>query len=223
MNQILYNNNTNNKKISRITSIKKIKSLKFKIIFYISLLACSILLVLYFSSKYKIDKNEKLSKSLLNNYDIKTLYSNSNEYSGSRLYPQLDINSDPFVIGLIEIDKINLVYPILSNSTEELLKISPCRFYGPMPNEIGNLCIAGHNYVDNKLFSKINLLNNNDIIKIYDLSGNSLDYIIYDKYEVEINNISCINQDTNGFKEVTLVTCNNVKGTRVILKAKENR
>ena len=31
--------------------------------------------------------------------------------------------------------KQNITYPILSTTSEELLKISPCRFYGPMPNE----------------------------------------------------------------------------------------
>ena len=32
-----------------------------------------------------------------------------------------------------------------------------------MPNEIGNLCIAGHNYVDYKFFSRVNELEKGDV------------------------------------------------------------
>lgn len=74
------------------------------------------------------------------------------------------------VIGLIEIKKININYPIISSYNDELLKIAPCRFYGPMPNEVGNLCIAGHNYNSYKFFSKLKNLSIGDNVTIYDLS-----------------------------------------------------
>ena len=104
---------------------------------------------------------------------------------------------------------------------EELLKLSPCRLCGPEPNEIGNLCIAGHNYDNGKFFSNISKLSIGDKMKIYDLNNNFLEYRIYDKFEVEINNTSVLNQYTNGKKELTLITCNNKKKNRFILKAKE--
>lgn len=90
-----------------------------------------------------------------------------------------------------------------------------------MPNEVGNLCIAGHNYVDYKLFSRLNELEINDEISIYDLSGNSIKYEIYDIYETSPNDTSCTFQNTNGEKIVTLITCNNVNGKRLVLHAKE--
>ena len=102
-----------------------------------------------------------------------------------------------------------------------MLKISPCRLCGPEPNQIGNLCIAGHNYDNGKFFSNINKLNIGDIIRIYDLSNNYLEYSIYDKFEVEINNTSVLSQNTNNIRETTLITCNNQNKTRIILKAKE--
>lgn len=43
-------------------------------------------------------------------------------------------------------------YPILDGETdseaetEALLKISPTKFWGADPNEVGNFCIVGHNY-----------------------------------------------------------------------------
>ena len=90
-----------------------------------------------------------------------------------------------------------------------------------MPNEIGNLCIAGHNYVDYKLFSRLNELNINDSITIYDLSGNFKTYKVYDIYETAPDDISCTFQNTNGKRIVTLVTCNNVNGKRLVIHASE--
>ncbi len=90
-----------------------------------------------------------------------------------------------------------------------------------MPNEAGNLCIAGHNYVDYKLFSRLNELEINDEIKIYDLSGNSITYRIYDIYETDSSDTSCTFQETNGLKIITLVTCNNINGKRLVVHAKE--
>ena len=101
------------------------------------------------------------------------------------------------------------------------MDISVCRFAGPMPNEIGNLCIAGHNYVDYKFFSRLNELKENDKIYIYDLTGQEVIYSIYDIYETASNDISCTFQDTNNQRIVTLVTCNNVNGKRLIIHAKE--
>ena len=51
---------------------------------------------------------------------------------------------------MIEIPSIDLHYPIISEISEDNLKIAPCKFYGSMPNEIGNLCIAAHNYKNEK-------------------------------------------------------------------------
>ena len=120
---------------------------------------------------------------------------------------------------MIEINSININYPILSDYSEELLKISPCRFYGPMPNEVGNLCIAGHNYNSYKFFSKLKNLKIGDKINIYDLAGNKLIYSIYKTYETDYNDLTCTNQDTNGKKEITLITCNNIKNKRRVVKA----
>ena len=89
-----------------------------------------------------------------------------------------------------------------------------------MPNEVGNICIAGHNNANGTLFGKTYLLDLEDEIKLYDLSGNAISYIIFNKFEVDASNTSCLSQDTNGEKQVTLITCNNLKGSRTIIQAK---
>ena len=121
---------------------------------------------------------------------------------------------------MIEIPKINVYYPIVSESNDELLKISPCRISGPMPNQDGNLCIAGHNYDNYKFFSKVSNLNNNDEIIIYDIDRNKLIYNVFEIYEVSANDLSPLENDESIKKQVTLITCNNFNSsTRIIIKA----
>ena len=47
-----------------------------------------------------------------------------------------------------------------------------------------------------------------------------MNYNIYDKFEVAADDISCTNQDLNK-TEVTLVTCNTINGTRIVVKAEK--
>lgn len=173
MNQILFENEDNT---SSSYSKKTNKKNKAKTFFKFQFTICSIVTlstIAYYSySLYQNSKKEALSKKLLNNYSITTLYDNA-DYTTTRtaaqsMYIAEDTNFS--VIGLIEIKSIKINYPIISSYNNELLKIAPCRFMGPMPNEEGNLCIAGHNYNSYKFFSKLKDLSNGDIITIYDLS-----------------------------------------------------
>ncbi len=209
MNQIL---NTINVKKNKNSIIK----LKLQLI--ISLIII-IILVIYFIYFYvKIKHENKLSSTLLNNFNIERLYSSNKDYT----IVEFDKNNNNFfVIGIIEIPKINIKYPILSNISDELLKISSCRFYGPYPNEIGNLCIAAHNYDDNRFFGNLYKLDIGDVINIYDYNNFLVSYYVYDKFEVLENNTSSTSQNTNGKREITLVTCNNFNKNRLIIKAKE--
>ena len=181
------------------------------LVFFI-LVILSIFIYFYFQ-KQKEQKLYSFSEKLDEKYQTLSLYSTNNTTTNST-------SSSSHIIGKITIDKINLNYSILSTCSEELLKIAPCRLCGPEPNQIGNLCIAGHNYDNGKFFSNISKLSIGDSIRIYDLNNEYVEYSIYDKFEVEINDTSVLNQDTNN-KELTLITCNNKKKNRFILKAKE--
>ncbi len=216
MNQIL-GNQIPNSSTSFLPIVKK-----FKFIFWISFFIIIFCLIFYFFLQYNAWQKEKLSQNLTSSFQIRNLYADSNSYHAEKTLASFE-NKELFVIGLLKIDKIDLLYPILSTTTDELLKISPCRFYGPMPNEVGNLCIAGHNYANQKHFGKLSVLSSGDTIQIYDLNSTPVDYIIYKTSEVTANDTSCLNQNTNGAREVTLITCNTIKGTRVVIKAKENR
>ena len=120
---------------------------------------------------------------------------------------------------MIDIPIINISYPIISKTSEELLKISPCRFAGPFPNRFGNMCIAAHNYKNNLMFSKLNKLEKKDSIYITDLNKDKFEYIVYEKYISSEDDWSCINQQNN--IEITLITCNTSNNKEIIIiKAK---
>lgn len=196
----------------------------YKIQFVVSCLIAICFIIALLIRIFSMNKNEKISEQLMDIYNISTLYSNNSDYftqllESSHNQNKSSNNYSPFVIGIVKIDKINLNYPILSESSKELLDISICRFAGPMPNEIGNLCIAGHNYVDYKLFSRLHELEIDDIIKIYDLSGRMIEYRVSKKYEVEVTDMSCTSQNTDGKSIITLLTCNNVSGKRLVVVA----
>ena len=194
----------------------KIKNIVLKSVLYSSISFSLVLLFYVIIYYYNLAKNEIISKKMLLSYNISSLYYSDNRYKTSYIN-----NSEPLIIGTLEISKINLKYPILSYSDEENLNISPCRFAGPLPNQIGNLCIAGHNNIDNSFFGRLYLLKVGDIIRIFDNKKNYKDYAIYTKYEIEKNNFECTSQDTAGKRIVTLMTCNSIKDTRIILKAEE--
>ena len=134
-----------------------------------------------------------------------------------------------YAVATIDIPSIDCTYPVLvadnpedATKLDELLKISPCKFWGPEPNEVGNFCIVGHNYRSNKFFSHVPDLSVGDRIEIKQLNGQTIIYKIYDKYVVQPDDVSCTSQRTNGLKEVTLITCTDDSKLRVIVKARED-
>ncbi|MCL2859451.1 MAG: sortase [Oscillospiraceae bacterium] len=103
--------------------------------------------------------------------------------------------------------------------SDSLLKTSVCKFAGPNINEVGNLCILGHNYYSNKFFSKIYELNIGDEITLYDLHKTAFNYKVFDKSIINANDLNCLNQSTGGMKILTLITCANTSNNRTIIKA----
>ena len=180
----------------------------------------NVLIVVLDDTEENVERNDNTSTN-----------NNNNQVSNNRVQNQRETQStgDGFeytTIATINIPKLDLQYPILEGSTgseeetESLLKISPTKFWGQGPNEIGNFCIVGHNYRNTKFFSKVPTLESGDVIEITDLTGRTLRYSIYNKYEVVPEDLSCTSQLTNGKKEITLITCTNDSKLRVIVKAR---
>ena len=213
MNQILQ---TYLKDKSYKSNIKK----NLKIQLYFSILLILFIIGTFIYKSIKISKQEKYSKQILENYNIIRIYSNlssiNTETDSSS--SKNNITSDKQnILGTISIPKLNIQYPVFSNFDNELLKISPCRFFGPNVGENGNICIAGHNYDNNKFFSNITFLNVNDEIHLSNSSNKVFYYYINKIYEVKHDDLSPIYSYDNSKKQLTLVTCNNRNNNRIIV------
>lgn len=229
-----------------VTPTMKRKKKFFKIEFFLSIFLVCLLSSYYIYAEYDRNKSEQVSQEILANLtfeeqeeklDAIVIVLNS-AFSEEQMVDleeqteeapeipsvQVATASDGtmyYTIGTINIPKINVNYPILSETTTELLKISPCKFWGADPNQEGNFCIVGHNYRNTKFFSKVPTLKSGDIIEITDLSGKTIQYAIYDNYIVEPDDTSCTSQLTNGRKEITIITCTDSGKQRVVVKARE--
>lgn len=122
-------------------------------------------------------------------------------------------------IGVINIPKINISYPIINECTDEYLNIAPTRLVGPFPNTIGNLVVIAHNNWNKEFFSNLHKLENDDTVEIIDTSGKKITYKVYSKYEIKQDDFSCLDQETNGRTELTLITCiKHQKSKRLVVK-----
>ena len=128
---------------------------------------------------------------------------------------------DNLVLGIIEIPKIGVSYPVISTTTAEYLKIAPTKLAGVGLNEKGNCSIIGHNYENDKFFSKLGDLSKDDVVYIKEKDGMKRVYSVTEKKEISANDVSCLEQNTNDKRQVTLITCTNVKNKRLVVKCEE--
>lgn len=202
-----------------IPSKKLSEKRRFNIQFLLSIIGIFIIISVFIYYKISLNHKEDFSNLLINNYSITQLYAdNTNDDINNT--PQLEPNS---IIGIIQIPALDISYPIFNGLTDELLKTSPCRFWGDFPSTNSkdfNLCIAGHNYDNDKFFSKIKDLSIDDKIYIYDNSNNQYMYSVIKNYEVKSDDLSPVYHTITNSFELTLVTCNNFNGDRIIIKAK---
>ena len=247
MNQILVT-----KKLYITPELKRKKKI-YKFEFILSVFIIGVLSSCYIYAEYDKNKNEAISQEILSNLSFKDNVADDTtiKFSNNSIVvilntedpfeviysePVEDVNPEDniewletengtryYVAATIKIPSIDCEYPILNESTDELLKISPCKFWGPEANEVGNYCIVGHNYRNDKFFSHVPELQIGDEIEITDLTGRTLIYDVYDKYVVEPEDVSCTSQRTNGLKEITLITCTDDSSLRVIVKARERQ
>ena len=123
--------------------------------------------------------------------------------------------------GIIEIPKIDIKYPIINETSDQAMKVSVTKFWGPAVNEIGNYTVAAHNNRDGTMFGKTKYLEIGDIIKLTNLKNETTQYKIFKIYSVDPNDTSYVESVETGTRELTLITCTNGHKQRLITKARE--
>lgn len=124
------------------------------------------------------------------------------------------------VCAKLEIPKIELETYVLSNYSTQALNISVTKFWGVDPNEIGNFCVAGHNFINKNMFRNLKKLDVGDKLYIIDNNIGKVEYEVYKIDKVSPKDVSCLEQSNNN-RETTLITCTNDSKQRIIVKAKE--
>lgn len=127
------------------------------------------------------------------------------------------------VSSILEIPKIKLKSNVLEEYTKQGLEVCLSKYFGPKPNEIGNYCIAGHNYNKENMFNHLIDLEIGDKIYLTDEETGKCEYEIYDIYRVKPQNTKPLSQATENKREITLITCVNYSRNRLIIKAVENK
>lgn len=194
-----------------------VNNIKLKIILLIAIIFIAIFVI----------SNTNKQNSNINNINYVEEFSIINEKEESNIiYKQNEIDfpkeiEGVEVIGKLEIPKIGLTTYILADTSKENLNKSVTKLCGSKVNGVGNLCITGHNYYNDKMFGNLKKLEIGDRIKVTDMKGNNIEYEVYDKYKVYPKETGCLSQETRGEREVTLITCTAGAIKRLIVKAVE--
>lgn len=214
-------------------------------ILIIAILGTAGFLVYKYYEKYKIndDTNEYLGE--FDNY-INQIAQNNTVEDENQLYdPELEnqaineqntsgggvrgINTNALtyrgykVEGKLEMPTVNLQYPVLEQMTNaNELEVSIAIQYGVGLNKVGNTVIIGHNYRSGLFFGSNKNMQIGDIVYITDSeTGTKVAYQIYNKYTTEEADTSFYNRNTNGKREVSLVTCQSNNDYRLVILARE--
>ena len=180
------------------------------------LVIVAIVLIVFICFEYsKRNQNEKAVKEVVSQIESITPNEEKTEL------PYIEYEGYQ-IIGTIKIPKIDIEYPILVESTKDSLEKSITRVGNGKVNEVGNLSMAGHNYLDGTMFRKIDELQNYDEIIIKDLLGNEVNYKVFDIFVTNPNDVGVLESVDKEAKEITLITCTNGNKNRLIVKAREN-
>lgn len=205
--------------ISRTIVIKR-KYLVFILIISIVLFVC---LLIPKNNSEVFEENIKENTTIdVNSIKQTPQPASKSNYKKIEAYTNMPQEIDGYeVIGRLEIPKIELNTFILSETTKTSLNKSVTKLCGPKVNGLGNLCITGHNYINDKMFSKLKKLENYDKILVTDIYDNTVEYVVYDTYKVKPDEVECLSQETEGEREVTLITCTTGALKRLIVKGVE--
>ena len=230
-----------------ITPELRRKKKMYKIRFFLSVFLICALLSFYIYKENDRIKSEEVSKTLLESMVTKNNNEETTDNTTKKIINDVliialderqtdtepeeappveeqtyttDSGEDYEAEAILKIPCIDLTYPVLSKTSDELLKISLNKYWGNGPNQIGNYCIVGHNYASGKMFGKLHRMGIGDTA-ILEKEGKSVTYEAYDKFVVEPDDVSCTSQLTGGRREITLITCSNYGTQRLIIKCRE--
>ena len=122
------------------------------------------------------------------------------------------------VLGKIKIDKINVEQQIFDSTDEKALEEGVIKLYGDKLNNLGNFCLAGHNYEN--IFQRLEEMEIGDEFEIIDENEESTKYKIMQIASVEPTDLNLLKTEPEK-TQITLITCENYSTQRLIIKAEK--
>ena len=193
------------------------KILKLLIILIISIIIGNTLYGIYKEAKIS---NVPGKKSVENGFSIaEFMTGKDNEEKSEQInlpttYKGYEVSAELYI------PKINLNTYVLDDKSDEAMWICPTKYYGPEPNEVGNYCIAAHNYDKENMFNHIIEMEIGDTIYLSDNKNGKVKYEVYDIYKAIPSNTEALLQNTSGRTELTLITCSDYSSKRIIVKCR---
>lgn len=130
------------------------------------------------------------------------------------------IQADNSKMGIIEIEKIDVLYAIVEGTEDEQIN----RAVGHLTESVGigeqgNCVLAGHRggYFGT-FFERLPELEDDDIIRLTDLNGQQYEYVVYDKKLVDPADWSVI-ENLGDMHTLTLITCEDDTRKRYVVFA----
>ncbi|MBE6984471.1 MAG: sortase [Ruminococcaceae bacterium] len=114
-------------------------------------------------------------------------------------------------VGYLSVPSLELKLPVMSQSDDARLKISPCRFSGSTKTD--DLVIGGHNYWQH--FGQLPDLKNGAIVTFTDMDGKQTTYELITMEVLEPNDVQEL---TKGEYPLTLFTCTYGGSSRITLR-----
>ncbi len=123
------------------------------------------------------------------------------------------------VIARLDIEAIDLHLPVLSETSDEALKVSACRLQGPEPGADGNLVITGHDYRSGAIFGRLSELKSGDAVALTGADGRTYAYTVYQTDHIKPDEAEKLD-DTAYERELSLLTCENNGNGRLLLRCR---
>jgi LPXTG-site transpeptidase (sortase) family protein len=123
------------------------------------------------------------------------------------------------VTARLDIAVLDLHLPVLSQSTEEALKVSVCCYAGPDPGGEGNLVVTGHNYRSGAHFGRLDQLKKGDAVLVTGTNGKTCPYVVYKLEHIKPDDVEAL-QNTEYDRELALLTCEDSGNGRLLVRCK---
>ena len=196
----------------------------------IMILVNTIFIIIFYNFYNLVNKYRDYEKETTHNYTAESVTRVKDEIKvpiqsqTQKQYPKEEIIKEYkgyAVCARLQIPAIELETYVLKEYSIQALNVSVTKFWGANPNQIGNFCVAGHNFVRKNMFRNLKKLVVGDKIIVTDNFVGIVEYEVYDIFQVNPKEVDCLDQETNGKREITLITCTTDSKKRIIVKARE--